>query len=110
VADFTLKKGDRLPVLSAQLRDEKGSGYNLAGYTVAFRARAAGATGAATISGSCTVADSANGKVTYTWGASDTTTAGTYEGEFVLTHTASGKVQTVPSSGYVTLVIEDVLA
>lgn len=110
MADFTIKKGDRLPALKAQLRDEKGSGLNLSGYTVVFRARVAGGSGASTISGSCTISDSAHGKVSYAWGASDTTTAGTFEGEFVLTHTSSGKLQTVPSTGYLTLVIEDVLA
>ncbi len=60
----------------------------------------------ATVEGACSITDADTGEVTYTWAAGDTASSGTYDLEFEITW-ADGGVETVPSSGYETVVIED---
>ncbi len=47
--------------------------------------------------------DAVRGIVKYPWGASDTTTAGTFMGEFAVV--AAGLEQSFPNDGYITIVI-----
>lgn len=103
-----LKKGDRLPKLRARLTDSAGTALNLSGGSVVFRMRPR-AGGALKVDDEvATVVDATAGTVEYAWGASDTDTAGMFDAEFAVT--LSGLVETVPSSGYVLVVISDSLA
>jgi hypothetical protein len=94
---FFLKKGDRLPDLTATLQTVDGEPVNLGTATVLFRMRLASATSGYKVSAAATVLDAAEGRVSYSWQAADTDTAGIYYGEFVCTF--PGGVQTVPNGG-----------
>lgn len=109
MSTFNLKVGDRLPTLRRTLRDGDGDPIDLTGATVTFRMRpqptgptvpalkiAAGAT--------TTIGAPTDGVVDFAWGASDSDTPGVFDGEFAVS--IGGLPMTVPSSGYVTVVIE----
>ena len=55
------------------------------------------------------VGNAANGRVKYSWSASDTDTAGTYEAEVQVTF-SNGAIRTFPPSGYVLIQIKDDIA
>lgn len=103
-AATTIKKGDRLPVLSATLKSG-GSAIDLTGAGVVFRMTS----GATTVTGTCTIVDATAGRVEYPWASGDTDVAGQYRGEFVITH-SDGKLQTLPSHGYLKIFVTDTLA
>ncbi len=104
---FYLKKGDRLPSIEVQLLDSEQQPIDVSTAVVTFRMRIKGGT-TLKASGTCTQPNGgADGVVRFAWGASDTDTAGTYNAEFSCNFSSS--IQTVPSSGYVTVVIEDIL-
>ena len=104
---FDLKQDDIFPALRARLRDGRGTAIDLSLATVAFRMRATG--GALKIDdAACDVVDAAGGIVEYQWAAGDTDTPGTYDGEFVISY--AGGVQTVPATGYVSIVVSANLA
>lgn len=107
MSTFTIKKGDRLPKLRATLVDGNSAVINLTGGSVQFRMRAR-AGGALKVNAAATVVDAVNGVVEYAWQAIDVDTAGTFDAEFAVT--LSGLVQTVPSSGYVLVIIEPLLS
>lgn len=107
MSTFYIKKGDRLPLLEVQLLDSEQQPIDLTTATVTFRMKARGGT-SLKASGTCTQPNGgADGVVRFAWGASDTDTAGTYNAEFSCNF--SNSLQTVPSSGYVTIVVEDIL-
>lgn len=106
-AVFNIKQGDRLPGLTVQLLDSTGQPLNVAGKTVAFRMRPATGGALKVTSGSCTIVDGARGLVRYPWAAADTDTLGDFDAEFIVTD--AGLVQTIPSSGYVTVRVGPVL-
>lgn len=56
-------------------------------------------------SGNVTISDASSGEVTYSWQAADTSTPGTYIGEFEVVQ--SGETSTYPNSGTFTVYIED---
>lgn len=95
MADFYLKIGDTLPILDVTLKNASGTPINLTGASVQVVLRHQG-TGA-TVTKACTLADAANGRVTYTWLANDITAAGFYDAEFRITF-AGGATLTVPSN------------
>lgn len=104
---FYIKKGDRLPSLEVQLLDSTQLPIDVSNAVVTFRMRAKGGT-SLKASGACTQPNGGtDGVVRFAWGASDTDTAGTYNAEFSCNFSSS--LQTVPSSGYVTIVVEDIL-
>ena len=82
---FYIKQNDTRPIITANLVDGNGAAVNLDGASVAFKMRKVGAT-AATVDSAATITDSSTGKVTYTWTASNTSTVGSYEGEFQVTY------------------------
>lgn len=96
---FTLKVGDRLPVLAVTLLGPDGNPVDLTTATgVTFRMTAEGAAEPTVAAGACTIASATGGRVEYAWAAVDVDTAGNYNGEFVVAWTG-GKQQTVPNEG-----------
>ena len=105
---FYIKQNDTRPAITATLIDGDGSLAALTGATVVFKMRKVGET-SVTVNSSATVTSVDNAEVTYTWSASDTSTVGSYEGEFEVTY-SSGGVQTFPNSGYIEIEIVDDIA
>lgn len=105
---FYIKQNDTRPIMSATLIDGDGSVVNLDGASVAFKMRAVGGS-TAKVDASATVADATNGKVTFTFSASNTDTVGEYEGEFQVTF-AGGGIQTYPNNKYIEIEVVDDIA
>jgi len=103
MADFYIKTGNQLPVLSAALTDATGQPMDLTDCTVQFRMRQAVHSTPA-VNAPASITDAANGKVQYAWTSEDTATAGTYIAEFVITN-GSGQTSTSPNSGYISVQI-----
>ena len=93
--DFTIRKGDVLPVLDATLVPATGQTFTLAGAAVAFRMWAKSQT-SDKVNAACSVLDANARTVRYTWQAGDTDTAEGYLGQFVVTF-PGGNVQTFPN-------------
>jgi len=108
MAEFRLKQGDRLPKLRAALTDSNGAALDLTGATVAFRFRARGGALLTLAGVASVVAPATSGVVEFSWGAGDSATPGVYESEWVLTY--AGSAQTVPTSGYLVVVVEPAIA
>lgn len=101
---FFIKKGDRSPGIEASF------GASLTGWTVAFSMAPVQAGGGATLkvaAAAAVVVDAGSGAVRYDWGATDTTTAGAFVGEFVATETATGKKRSCPLGSYLDVRILD---
>lgn len=84
MTDFSIPKGDLLPILTATLSDANGA-INLTGATVKFQMRLPGSStlkvdAAAAIVGSATL-----GQVSYTWVGTNTDTRGLYIAWFLIT-------------------------
>lgn len=99
---FILKQGDTSPSLSASLTNASGTALDLRGATV--RLFAADASGQLALNKLMTITDAIGGVCRYDWVEGDTDVAGTYRVEFKVTYTDE-TVETVPNSGFVTLVI-----
>jgi hypothetical protein len=93
--DFTIAKGDLLPVLEAELQPAPGQTFTLAGATVMFRMWSKRAV-ADKVNAPCTIIDAVARTVRYTWLAGDTDTAEGYLGQFVVTF-PGGNVQHFPN-------------
>lgn len=105
---FYIKQNDRLPSISATLQTVAGVAVDLTGGTVKFLMRTrAGA--AAKIDAAAVIVNAVLGTVRYDWGATDTDTASTFQGEFEWTQ-AGGKLETFPNAGYLEIVIGDDVA
>lgn len=103
MADFYIGQGARRPTLVVNLLDANGP-VNVTGKTVTFRMKLQDGTTA--ISGSATVSNGATGEVTYSWGASDTATPGTYIAEWSVTWD-TGITQTFPTDRVFTVLVRD---
>jgi hypothetical protein len=78
---FSIRQGDRLPVLRATLRDRDGTVDLTSAGTILFHMRQQN--GTAVVSGTAaTYGAAAHGTAQYEWAAGDTTIAGTYRAEF----------------------------
>lgn len=107
MADFTIKKGDRLPAFKVTLK-ENGVAFNLTGYTVKFLMKVQGG-GSPKVNTAATVTSASAGEVEYQWGASDTDTAGIYDAEWEATETATTKKITFPNDTYMSVsVVTDI--
>lgn len=94
MADFFLKQGDLLPKLAATFTDGTGAAVNLAGCTVSLRIRAFGI-GTVTAILPCAIVDAAAGKAEHTWLAGETSVAGDFQADFLIT-TPTG-IMTIPN-------------
>jgi len=106
---FYIKQNDTRPELDIFLRDDKDRSINITGATVKFSMRNA-ATNVVKISlGSVTTVSSTAGRVKYSFTASDTDTAGNFDGEFQVTF-VGGQVETFPNDGYIKVIVTDDVA
>ena len=96
---FCIKRNDRSPDYTATLEAPAGTPVNLTGTTVKFIMRAEGSSGSPKVSAAATVVSAADGTVKYSWGASDTDTAGHYQAEWEVTF-AGGVKRTWPPEDY----------
>ena len=100
---FTIKRGDRQPSFQVDLLDGTGAAIDLTGCSVRFLMRAARAV-APKVAASAVIVDAAFGTVRWDPEAGDTDRAGTYRAEWEVT-LADGRLVTVPSDGYDTVLI-----
>lgn len=107
MADYTLKQGDRLPVISAVLKDSAGAAVDLTGATAKLNiVDDAGTAVSRTATISATPTD---GTITYDWVADDVDVAGSFYFEYEITF-PSGLKQTFPNNKHLTLEIIDDIA
>ena len=104
-ADFTIKQGDVLPVLNDTLTYSDGSAVNLTSATVKFIMRSLTAT-LPTVNTTATVVSATAGTVKYSFNATDTATAGRYQGIWQVTF-SSGQQMTFPTVGNLDIAVEE---
>jgi hypothetical protein len=104
---INMKKGDRLPLLVATLR-QNGAPVNLTGGSVKFIMKSVGG-GAAKVNAACALTTPASGIVTYSWAAADTDTPGLYHAEFQFNN-GSGLLQSFPNNEHLKVLIADDIA
>jgi hypothetical protein len=111
VQQFNIKAGDVLPVLKASLKNTSGEPLDLSlASGVNLRVRQYVRSGSPVKwSKPCVITSAPLGVVEYHWASGDTTTAGTFEVEFVVTW-QDGSVQTVPNNGNAIVQINPTLA
>jgi hypothetical protein len=107
---FSIKNGDTSPAYVVDLQDDVDTtpvAIDLTDATsVTFKMRLTGTTGAPAIDELMDITTPASGRVTYEWAAGDTADAGTYDVEFEILW-SDGTVETVPNSGYMTVIVTD---
>ena len=105
MADYTLKRYDTGPAITATILDANGNVVNLTGASVNFVMRPMTAV-APTTNLAATIVTPSAGTVTYQPTATDTGIAGIYQAEFHIT--SSGGVKTTfPTDGYLEVSIEE---
>ena len=105
MADFSIKSGDVLPILSDTLTYSNGTAVNLTGASVKFVTRAITAMGPTT-NATATIVTPAAGTVSYTFTAADTAVAGHYQATWIVTF-SGGQIQQFPTDGYLDINIEE---
>ena len=106
---FYIKQNDTRPELDVFLRDDKDRTINVTGATVKFNMRNASDNTVKVNNGSVTTVSSTSGRVKYSFSASDTDTAGNFDGEFQVTF-VGGQVETFPNDGFIKVIITDDVA
>jgi len=106
---FYIKQNDTRPELDVFLRDDKDRTINVTGATVKFNMRNASDNTVKVNNGSVTTVSSTSGRVKYSFSASDTDTAGNFDGEFEVTF-VGGQVETFPNDGFIKVIITDDVA
>lgn len=105
MADYTLKRFDTGPAITATLTDGSGNALNLTGGSVNFVMRPMTAV-APTTNLAATIVSASAGQVSYTPTSTDTGIAGIYQAEWHVT-LSSGQKLTVPTDGYLEISIEE---
>jgi hypothetical protein len=108
MADFYVRKGNRLPEIQVTLTDSAGAAVNLTGLTVKFHMRALNST-TAKVNAAATLVTPASGIVKYTWVTADTDTAGSYWAEWEVTF-GDGRTQTFKNPDYTSICVTEALA
>lgn len=104
---FTIKRNDTSPGIRTTLFDGNNLPVDITG-NKGVRFHMKDASGTVVIDDAATVADAANGVVTYTFTALQTDTVGTYQVEFEVTY-ADDAVETFPNNGNSTItIVEDI--
>lgn len=102
---FRIKTNDTSPKLVITLQDAGGNVVNLSGATARFHMKAYGES-SLKVNAGADITDEPNGRIEYSWEASDTDTAGTYYGEVEITF-GDLSVETFPNNGYFTIIIKE---
>lgn len=92
---FTIKQGDTLPPLRAQLLGPDGGPVDIAGADVTFCM-------SGRISAPAVIEHAGEGRVRYDWRPGDTDAPGVRSAEFVVMF-VGGAIQRVPNGGYMTV-------
>lgn len=103
MADFTIRKGDRLPAIQAQLLDGE-TPVTLAGATIELRYRPVA--GGTVTAKTAAIVDPLTGTVKYEWAANDTDTAGVYAAAWRVTF-ADGRKSSYPNVGFFKIAVTD---
>ena len=98
---FNIKQNDTSPALSVVVADSSGTAINITGASVIFKMRAVNSS-SLKVNSSATITNASNGAVSYTFSASDTDTAGLFQGEFQVTF-SGGAIETFPNSEYISI-------
>ena len=106
---FYIKQNDTRPELDIFLRDDKDRSINITGATVKFSMRNASTNVVKISLAAVTPVSSTAGRVKYSFTASDTDTAGNFDGEFQVTFIA-GQIETFPNDGYIKVIVTDDVA
>ena len=102
---FNIKQNDTSPTLSVVVADSSGTAINITGASVLFKMRAVNSS-SLKVNSSATITNASNGAVSYTFSASDTNTAGLFQGEFQVTF-SGGLIETFPNSEYISINVLD---
>lgn len=105
-ADFTIKQGDTAPGLADTLSFSNGEAVNLEGATLKFVMRNMTFATPVTLTGTASITEAAEGKVSYLFSASDTASIGNYAANWLVTF-ASGKKMTFPTIGYLWIEVQE---
>lgn len=95
---FSIKRNDRSPAYEVTLEAPAGTPVDLTGCSVKFIMTLEGSS-TAKVDAAAVVDSAADGEVSYSWGATDTDTAGLYRAEWQVTF-AGGIKRTFPADGY----------
>ena len=106
---FYIKQNDTRPELDIFLRDDKDRSINVTGATVKFSMRNASTNVVKISLAAVTTVSSTAGRVKYSFTASDTDTAGNFDGEFQVTF-VGGQIETFPNDGYIKVIVTDDVA
>lgn len=103
---FHIKRGALTPPLRGHLEDAKGVRPSLAGASVRFHMRKAGATTPHFAAVGASIVEAANAEVAHAWSAPQTAVAGAYEAEFEVID-AAGNPSRFPTPGFQSVVISE---
>ncbi len=111
-ADWTIKQGDTQPIFTDQLKFSDGTVPPLQGATLALQLRSLTDASSVTLAGTAAITDPNDGDISFTPTAADTTVAGNFFAEWVVTYAVATGLgtQTFPTDGYSWVYIEPNLA
>lgn len=94
-ASLTLKQDDTYPPLQATLTENNEPLNLTTAVTVTLVMK--GTQTSTVVTGECTVTNASSGQISYSWASGDTSTADTYQTEFLISW-GTGSEQTVPNA------------